>query len=296
MIHILDLHFQGHADTIAAFLVETTEGPALVETGPHSTYPALEQAIGQAGYDIHDIQHVFISHIHLDHAGAAWVLARNGAQVYMHPAGERHMLNPEKLLQSAKMIYKDEMDALWGDLQPIAQENITIAGHGQVLKVGNTAFTAWHTPGHAVHHIAWQVGENLFTGDVGGVKIHKGLVAPPCPPPDINVEEWQESLALIRNLDIKKLYLTHYGEVTDIRAHLDELEGRLLDWAQWMKPHFEAGRTIEETTPLFTDFVMQQLRQIQLTKEEMAAYENANPAWMSVAGLMRYWKKKTAAQ
>lgn len=295
MIHILDLYFQGHADTIAAFLVETSEGPALVETGPHSTYPALERAVAQLGYDLRDIKHVFISHIHLDHAGAAWVLARNGATVYMHPAGERHMLNPEKLLQSAKMIYKDEMDALWGDLQPIPQENIAIAAHEQVFRLGNTAFSAWHTPGHAVHHIAWQVGKNLFTGDVGGVKIHRGMVAPPCPPPDINVEQWQESLALIRTLDVDKLYLTHYGEITDIKPHLDELESRLLNWAQWMKPHFDAGRSVEEVTPLFTEFVMQQQQQTELTQEEIVAYENANPAWMSVTGLMRYWKKKTSA-
>jgi glyoxylase-like metal-dependent hydrolase (beta-lactamase superfamily II) len=296
MIHIIDLHFQGSADTIAAFLIETSEGPVLVETGPHATLPALERGIAALGYGLRDVRHVFLSHIHLDHAGAAWVFARMGAAIYVHPAGERHLLNPEKLYQSAKMIYQDEMEALWGDLQPIAPENIVVAGHGEAFQIGDATVQAWHTPGHAVHHIAWQSGDSLFTGDVGGVKIHRGMVAPPCPPPDIHVEDWQQSLALIRSLPVKRLYLTHYGPITDIENHLNELEERLLDWTAWMKPCFEAGESAELITPRFTSFVMEQLRQTELTEAEIIAYEKANPAWMSVAGLMRYWKKKSAAQ
>lgn len=292
MIHILDLHFQGSADTIAAFLVETSAGPVLVETGPHSTLPALERGISALGYNLQDVRHVLLSHIHLDHAGAAWVFADMGATIYVHPAGERHLLNPEKLYQSAKMIYQDEMEALWGDLRPIAKEHIVTAAHGEVFQIGDAAFTVWHTPGHAVHHIAWQLGDSLFTGDVGGVKIHRGMVAPPCPPPDINVEEWQQSLSLIRSLAVNRLYLTHYGEITDIKNHLNELEERLLSWAAWMKPYFESGESAELITPKFTAFVMEQLHQTELTEKEITAYEKANPAWMSVAGLMRYWKKK----
>ncbi len=291
MIHIVDLHFQGHKDTIAAFLIETSEGPALVETGPHSTLSALERGIEALGYNLGDIRHVFLSHIHLDHGGAAWVFARHGACIYVHPAGERHLLNPEKLLQSAKMIYQDQMDALWGDLQPIPLENIVTVAHGESILMGDTTLLAWHTPGHAVHHIAWQVGDSLFTGDVGGVKIHKGLVVPPCPPPDINIEQWRDSLALIRSLPVNRLYLTHYGEVSDVEDHLNELEAKLVSWSEWMRPHYEAGESAETITPLFGAFVMEQLREYDLTDEEMVAYENANPAWMSVAGLLRYWKK-----
>jgi glyoxylase-like metal-dependent hydrolase (beta-lactamase superfamily II) len=292
MIHTLDLRFKGLPDTIAAFLIETSDGPALVETGPHSTFPSLTDNLARYGYRPEDVRHVFISHIHLDHAGAAWALARLGAKIYLHPAGERHVVNPEKLLQSAKMIYKDQMDALWGDLQPIDPQSLVIAAHGDVFTVEDTNFTAWHTPGHAVHHIAWQVGDSLFTGDVGGVKIHRGPVVPPCPPPDINVEQWQESIALIRGLPVERLYLTHYGEITHIGEHLDVLEQTLLDWANWMRPYFEAGESHEIITPLFAEYVHNQLKKYNLNAEEIEIYENANPAWMSVAGLMRYWKKR----
>ncbi len=295
MIHIIDLHFKGLSDTIAAFLVETSEGPALIETGPHSTLPQLVKGINALGYDIRDLRHVFLSHIHLDHGGAAWALAELGAKIYVHPAGERHLLDPAKLLQSAKMIYQDQMEALWGDLRPLAPHSLVTVAHGAQIRLGRTAFTAHHTPGHAVHHIAWQVEDSIFTGDVGGVKIHRGLVAPPCPPPDINVEQWLESLALIRSLSPARLYLTHYGEVTNVGDHLDELEGRLTDWAEWMRMPFEAGESPEQITPKFTAFVMEQLKENGLTEEELTAYENANPAWMSVAGLLRYWKKKNAA-
>ena len=107
MIKVLDLNFLGHSDTIASFLVESSEGPILFETGPHSALPTLEKRLNEHGYQIKDIRHVFISHIHLDHAGAAWAFAKNGSTIYMHPEGERHMVNPEKLYNSAKRIYQD---------------------------------------------------------------------------------------------------------------------------------------------------------------------------------------------
>jgi glyoxylase-like metal-dependent hydrolase (beta-lactamase superfamily II) len=295
MIHTIDLHFLHSADTIAAFLVETSCGPVLIETGPHSTLSALEKGVQQAGYALGDIKHVLLSHIHLDHAGAAWVLAQMGATIHVHPAGEKHLRQPEKLMQSARMIYQEQMDMLWGEMHPIPAEQLKPMEHGETLTLGDTAFTAWHTPGHAVHHLAWQYRDQLFTGDVAGVKINDGIVVPPCPPPDIHIEDWQASLALIRDLQPKTLWLTHYGPVHEVEAHLQELEARLLDWAAWMKPYAEANDTLAHITPLFSRYVQQQLLEKAMRAEEIAAYDKANPAWMSVSGLLRYWKKKTDA-
>ncbi len=294
MLHVLDLNFLDLPDTIASFLVETGAGPILIETGPYSTFGHLERAVQEKGYALEDIHHVFITHIHLDHAGAAWALAERGATIYLHPLGEAHMHDPSKLLASATRIYGDDMDRLWGTLKPIAGNRLKTVDHGEVIFIGGIAIKAWHTPGHAVHHIAWQGGDTLFTGDVAGVKIEGGPVMPPCPPPDINIEDWQESLRLIRSLDIGQLCLTHYGQIPGerISAHLDELETALLDWAGWMKPHFENGENAEALTPLFQAYVQGQLRERGVTEEQLELYENANPSWMSVAGLLRYWRKK----
>jgi glyoxylase-like metal-dependent hydrolase (beta-lactamase superfamily II) len=177
---------------------------------------------------------------------------------------------------------------------PAAQ--LKTVDHEDTIKIGDTEITAWHTPGHAVHHIAWQVGSALIAGDVAGVKIGDAPVVPPCPPPDINVEDWQASLNLIRQLPLQAIYLTHYGRIAgaNIPVHLDELEQELLAWAEWMKPHFEAGSDPKSITPEFMAWVQDRLTEKGVSESMLEIYENANPSWMSVAGLLRYWKKRTA--
>lgn len=292
MIHVLDLRFQGFPLSIAAFLVETSEGLVLLETGPYSTYPILCEQIESKGFKVEDVKHVFLTHIHFDHAGAAWAFAEKGAKVYLHPVGKRHLANPEKLVNSARRIYKDQMDTLWGKLEPIAEENLQTVEHSEIITIGDTSFQAWHTPGHATHHIAWQIDEALIAGDVAGVKIEQGLVVPPCPPPDINIEDWQQSIALIKTLDLDCLYLTHFGKITNIVPHLEQLEEQLLNWTNWIKPHFEAGHSVEAITPKFVAYVKQQLIDFGVNEFGVQQYEAANPAYMSVAGLLRYWKKR----
>jgi glyoxylase-like metal-dependent hydrolase (beta-lactamase superfamily II) len=247
-----------------------------------------------------DFSRVFLSHIHFDHAGAAWAFAEKGATIYVHPKGLPHLASPEKLYNSARMIYGDNMDKLWGEMRPIPENQLYAPEHGETIEYGGVSFTAWHTPGHAVHHIAWQVTDAqgvsaVFTGDVAGVKIGNGPVMPPCPPPDINIEDWQASIQLLRELKSERLYLTHYDEIADKQSHLDALEQRLLAWAAWMKPWFEKQTPAEDIVPHFQEFVKGDLRINGVPESDMARYEAANPAFMSVAGLLRYWKKKTGA-
>nr|WKN35839.1 MBL fold metallo-hydrolase [Tunicatimonas sp. TK19036] len=295
MIHTLDLHFLNIPQAIASYLIETSEGPILIESGPYSTYESLKTAIRKAGFQPEDIQHVLLTHIHFDHAGAAWAFAEQGAKVYVHPFGAKHLAQPEKLWDSAKRIYQDDMDRLWGKMQPIAEDQLVTVEHEQELIFGDTKLRAHHTPGHAVHHIAYQLGEEVFTGDVGGVRISGGLVEPPCPPPDIQVESWQNSINILRALNPKALYLTHFGRVEDVEAHLDHLEAQLLDWAEWIMIKMEAELPVEEMVPQFQEYVARQLQEQGADYELIQQYEAANPSWMSVAGLMRYWKKKTAS-
>ena len=293
-MYTLDLRFLDTEATIAAFLVPTGEGPVLIETGPHSTLPHLETAVQNLGFSLQDIRHVLITHIHLDHAGASWALAQQGATIYLHPAGVRHLAAPERLWQSASQIYGDKMEYLWGQMQPTPLEQLRPMEHGEQLSIGGQTFTAWHTPGHAVHHLAWQWQLELFCGDVAGVRIGSGPVVPPCPPPDIDVEAWQASIQLIRDLKPAALHLTHFGKVekTDIPFHLNELSRRLNEYAAWMQPHFEAGHSSQEITPAFMAFAQADLQNHGVDAAGLDQYEKANPAWMSVAGLLRYWKKK----
>lgn len=293
MIQAIDLRFLGLCDTLCAYLVETAEGPVLVDPGPHSTLAALEEGVRRLGHDLPEVRHVFLTHIHLDHAGAAWVLARWGARIYVHPAGAPHLVDPGNLLRSAERIYRGEMRALWGDLEPLEPRRIVPSGHGEAFRVGESEFVAWHTPGHSNHHVCWQADENLFTGDAGGVKIRNGPAMPPCPSPDLDLDKWRESLRLIRSLKPNQLFLTHFGPVERVDGHLRELEDRLVAWADWMRPHAEGGGTVETVGPPFEAFVREQLQSgNKLTWEVLQAYQNASPSWMSAAGLLRYWRKK----
>ena len=292
MVNVIDLKFQGYSKSIAAFLVESGDGPVLIETGPYSTFGTLEKGIQNLGYELRDIRHVLLSHIHFDHAGAAWALARQGAKIYLHPFGAMHMEDPTKLYESARRIYKDRMDSLWGKMEPIKKDHLFQMPDKETLKVGGLKFVAHHTPGHAVHHVAWQVEDILFTGDVAGVRIENGPIMPPCPPPDINIEDWKRSIALIRSLKLRHIYLTHYAAFTDISNHLDQLEKCLNDWASYIESEWRKGKTQEEITPEFQQYVATQLGDAELSSGDIAKYEAANPSWMSVAGLIRYWKKK----
>lgn len=299
-VHTLDLDFLDIAKSIAVFVVETAQGRALVECGPASTLAHLEKAVEANGWQMADFQHIFLSHIHFDHAGAAWYFAEKGAMVYVHPKGLPHLAQPEKLYNSARMIYGDSMDRLWGEMRPIPENRLYAPQHGESIEQLGLRFRAWYTPGHAVHHIAWEVAPSgapdseavIFTGDVAGVRIGSGPVMPPCPPPDIHVEDWQQSIALLRSLASGRLFLTHFDEVHDKSTHLDALEQRLLEWANWMRPFAEKKEAQELIVPQFQAFVQKSLRDAGVEEQDLTRYEAANPAFMSVAGLMRYWKKK----
>ena len=294
-IHTLDLGFLQLENAIAVFVVEGPQGLVLVEAGPASTLPHLETALSNNGWKMDDFQHVFLSHIHFDHAGAAWAFAEKGAQIYVHPKGLPHLAAPEKLYNSARQIYGDQMDVLWGEMRPIPEHQLTAPEHGSTVDVCGLQCTAWYTPGHAVHHIAWEIADGtekvLFTGDVAGVKIGAGPVMPPCPPPDIHVEDWQASIRLMRELPVDTLYLTHFGKISDKLTHLGHLETRLLSWAEWMRPYAEQSADPAGLVPDFQAFVQKQLLDAGVAQEDLNRYEAANPAFMSVAGLMRYWKK-----
>eukprot|EP00903_Cladosiphon_okamuranus_P000085 g85.t1 len=151
------------------------------------------------------------------------------------------------------------MDILWGQMNPIPAAQVREVAHEEAIELGDTTVHAHHTPGHAVHHIAWQIGEAIFTGDVAGVRIKQGLVIPPCPPPDIHLGDWEASIEILKRLAPETMYLTHFGPVPYSEEHLDELKRRMHMWADWIKPHYEAERGIMEVTPEFQQMVAEDM-------------------------------------
>jgi len=289
-LHVLDLQDRAPR-VIAAFVLETPEGPVLFETGPESRFSALLDGLNALGYAASDIRHVFVTHIHLDHAGAAWRLAERGATLYVHPKGAPHLADPGRLWASATRIYGEQMEALWGQMGPVPESQIEILQDGEVVEIGGVRIEALETPGHANHHHAYRLGEVLIAGDIAGVRIGRGPVLPPCPPPEIQIEAWLESITRLRALNLRTLYLTHFGPFEDVPAHLDALAERLRAWADWIKARLKLGQSHEEMVAGFEAYVADTLRAAGLSEEEVQEYELADPAWMSVDGLVRYWNK-----
>ena len=289
-IHTIDLHFQAEKHSIAAYLIESEEGPILIETGPMSTFEALKKGIEELGFQVKDIENVLLTHIHFDHAGAAWKFAEHGAKIFVSDQGVQHLHNPTKLWNSAKQIYQDEMESLWGEMKPIPEDQLDGVRDGTIIEFGDVVFKVIYTPGHAVHHNAYQLGDVIFTGDVAGVKIDHGPVVPPCPPPDINLKLWKESIKKIKESNPKVLYLTHYGRQDHPIDLLNDLEVVLDTWANFIKPYYDNPIPIEDLVEIFMDFTQKQFKEDGLSEDEISAYEYANPSWMSVNGLLRYWK------
>lgn len=292
MVHVIDLNFQNTKESIAAFLMETSIGPILFETGPFSTFNTLKSEIEKLGFIVSDIKHVFISHIHFDHAGAAWKFAEHGANIYVHPLGLQHLNNPERLWGSAVRIYGAAMEKLWGKMEPISLDQLIPLPHLSQTILGDINIQALHTPGHAIHHLAFAVNNMLFGGDVAGVRIGTGPVVPPCPPPDIHIEDWRSSIDLIRKISPEKLYLTHFGLVNStIEEHLNSLESTLIKYADWVLKEMEKEKELSKIIDSFQSMTEKKWVELNMTEQEILRYSLANPAFMSVNGLIRYWTK-----
>jgi glyoxylase-like metal-dependent hydrolase (beta-lactamase superfamily II) len=293
-IQTLDLEFLGTTTLISSYLVPADGGFALLESGPASGAEALERGVEMAGFAIEDLRAVFVTHVHLDHSGGAGTLAqRTGCTVYCHPAGKDHLVDPgRKLLPSAERLYKEMMVPLWGNTVDAPESQVVPVGNGEAVTVGDLEVRAWHTPGHAIHHVAWQIGDAVVTGDVGGVRFPGAThVLPPMPPPDIDVEEWKRSLNLLRGLAPRRLFLTHFGGFDDPARHLDELEDRLDRWTEIARRVVGDGGDAAALGARLEDLDNREMKAAKMSAETTALYRKMCPMEGNSAGLFRYCAK-----
>jgi glyoxylase-like metal-dependent hydrolase (beta-lactamase superfamily II) len=227
------------------------------------------------------LRHLLLTHIHLDHAGAAGVLARENEQLTVHVSevGAPHLLDPSRLERSARRLYGDDFDRLWGELAPVPEHSIQLVGD-RVLDL-----EAWPTPGHASHHVSFLGSDgSCYVGDAAGVRIMPSpFIAPVAPPPDIDIEAWERTLDGIDARAPVRLCLPHFGFVDDPEEHLAHMRERLREWAERVRD----GATEEE----FVAAAEAELAGV-VEPDSAAPYTEAGPFWQSYAGLRRYWDKK----
>jgi glyoxylase-like metal-dependent hydrolase (beta-lactamase superfamily II) len=272
---LIDLHHLGAERVIGCYVLETSDGPALFDCGPASAVAALVEGLARRGLELTDIRHLLLSHIHLDHAGAAGVLVRAhpGLQVHVSGIGAPHLVDPTRLERSARRLYGDAFDDLWGELAPVPEGNVHVVGERTL------GLETFPTPGHASHHVCYLDGDGtLYAGDAAGVRIQpERYVAPPTPPPEFDLETWSRTLNEIERRRPERLALIHFGVVDEPGAHLEELRRRLAAWAADRLPEREWIARREAELAAETDYP--------------GAYERAMPLWQSYAGLRRYWDK-----
>ena len=293
-IHTLDLEFQGVANSVASYLVVGPQGPVLVETGPASTLPTLQQRLREQGFAVNDIAHVLVTHIHLDHAGAAGWWTHQGARVYVHRVGARHLIDPSRLLKSAQRIYGRQMHRLWGNTQPALEHLVTPIDDDARIEVGGLVFRAIDTPGHAGHHHAYVLDRIAFTGDVAGLRLPgQPLVGLPAPPPEFDLSLWLDSINKLKKLPLTTLYPTHFGCLEgDVDDHWRRLRHLLLKAVAFVRQRMEAGVGRREIVKQYQDWNRQRALQAGLSGQVVESYRISNPTKMSVDGILRYWKKQ----
>lgn len=293
MDHIttIDLLFGGEPEIVASFLVPVPQGGfVLIETGPESTLDTLEAGVVASGHELAELRAVLLTHIHLDHGGAAGALARRtGCPVFVHPAGASHLIDPSRLLASARRVWGEVMDTLWGGMMAIPEAQVRSVEDGASIRVGGESLRAWHTPGHAVHHLAWQVGDAVATGDSAGVRFPRcNHVLPPMPPPDIDIEAWRQSVNRLRHLQPARLLLTHFGHFEDTKLHLDELEQRMQRWLAVAEEVVAAGDGPDALTARLLELDDREMHVAGLAKGAVSHYRNLCPMSGNAAGLYRY--------
>ena len=288
----IDLNFQNKSQAIASYLIRHNDGAVLIESGPGSTLPALETALAKENLSLRGITHVLLTHIHLDHAGAAGWLSRQGAEIYVHPNGAPHLLNPEKLIASATRIYGERMNELWGKFLPVEQNQLKVAQDAEEIVIGNLRFVAINTPGHAEHHYSYLFEDVCFSGDVGGVRIPGySYLRAPMPPPELHFGRWFESISRLRKEKFTRIAPTHFGIYDNAEWQLNELEQKLIATEKWLEQIMPAEPGLEELREKFEVWMNEQSLSLGLSDDVMQAYKLANPLSMSADGMMRYWKK-----
>ncbi|HXY86401.1 MAG TPA: MBL fold metallo-hydrolase [Gaiellaceae bacterium] len=278
----IDLHHQGKERVIGAYLLETEDGLALFDCGPSSCVDALKRGLGERDVALTDVRHLLLSHIHLDHAGAAGVLVREhpALRVHVSSVGAPHLVEPARLEASARRLYGDTFDSLWGELAPVPRDNVEIVGE-RVL-----GLDCLPSPGHASHHVVYVGAEGTaYAGDAAGVRIRPhAFVVPPTPPPEIDVPAWHRTIDELERRDLQALALTHFGVVSDPERHLAGLRARLDEWTAIV-----CGGASEEEFGVAV--------RAALDEEELSAfpaYDVAMPLWQSYAGLKRFCDQRDA--
>jgi len=297
VIHTIDLEYRGVPGSIASYVVVGRGGPVLIETGPGVTTEALTRGLADIGLAPGDVRHVLVTHIHFDHAGACGWFARQGARIYVHEFGRRHLADPTRLVNSARRIYGDEMDERWGEMIPVPEDRIQPLLDLDSIEVEGLRFRVLETPGHARHHhtFALDIDDEhvAFTGDSAAcfIAANPEYISLPTPPPEFELGTWIATVERLEAERFDRIYPTHFGCVNDPAAHLARVKQALREHAAFVLERLDAGLDEAAIVGEYAARVAGEARDAGLPAIQEAFYVKDTMATMNVAGIVRYWNK-----
>jgi glyoxylase-like metal-dependent hydrolase (beta-lactamase superfamily II) len=281
-MRVIDVEHLGRPHVIGCWEVDGM----LVDPGPESSLHTLLEKLGGDRPEA-----ILLTHIHLDHAAATGAMVDRwpDLQVYVHERGAPHLIDPSRLLASAERLYGDKLEYLWGRILPVPEVNVHVLGGGETVLGMRVAYT----PGHASHHVCYFHEESgtAFAGDVAACRIPpSNLLVPPTPPPDINIELWEESLDTVAGWSPERLALTHFGAIEDdVPGHIEAVKEILRKEAELARelpePEYEADLQRRIKGALQGEGIE--------SEETVAEILQAVPTAYQWSGLDRYWRKRT---
>lgn len=291
---LIDTHYVDTPEAIGVYLL-LGQRPALIETGPATTVEHVVEGIREAGLDPTDLQAVAVTHIHLDHAGAAGTLAQRfpHLQLYVHPVGAPHLVDPSRLMASAARLYGNELPRLFGEVIPVPSDRVHVLQDGEMVLLGSRRLVALDTPGHARHHHAYldEASGDVFTGDVAGVALPGSrYVRAPTPPPELDIPAWERSIAALRARHPRRLLLTHFGPHEWVDEHFEQLTERLHQGEAAVRRALAAGLDEPAITASVRAEAMAEIERRD-GPGAGARYEVIMPIRQSMLGLIRYVEK-----
>lgn len=293
----IDLEHLGRPRSVACRLLDTAEGPVLVDPGPGSTLATLTAGLAAHGVAVTDLAAVLLTHIHFDHAGVTGTLAaaHRGVRVFVHEVGARHLADPSRLIASATRIYGDRMDTLWGPILPVPTDRLQTLAGGETLRIGGRSFAVRYTPGHAVHHVTYldESDGTAYVGDVAGLRLPPvDLVLPVTPPPDFDHATWLASLEVVAASAPTRLFVTHFGMSDDPATHLAQLRIGLEAWSARARTLLHEEMTDAARADRFHAWVLASIAD-RLTPAQREAVAEFSDFRASFHGLARYWRTRS---